>query len=325
MQLIHSLSKYLFSAILTCTLLVTWNYNIPDFIKFNVGSNAIENYASVLPAESKTIWHSMRSDFTLDHQVHSARVQAEIKKLLADQNRLYNILKSASPYIYFIFNQTKVRGLPAELALIPVIESEFNPYDRSKKGATGLWQLMPQTAHELGVKVRSGYDGRRNVIDSTKAALAYFDDLGNYFNGNWLLAIAAYNCGQYRVQSAERRSGSHSFWNLRLPTETKYYVPRLLAVAAIVKNPEKYGIHLPPVSNEPYFAEVKVDKPVNLDQVAKSSGINPKTLDKLNPDYHRTSMVKKKGSYSLLVPVHHITAVKQKLGQHVIKVEQNYR
>lgn len=320
MQLIISFSKFLLLVILTCSLLVTWNYNIPDFVRFSAINNTERN-VNVLPAESKSIWHSMRHEFTLDHQVQSARVQHEIRRLLADQKRLYNILKAAGPYIYFILNQTKSRGLPAELALIPVIESEFNPYDRSTKGATGLWQLMPQTAHDLGVKVHSGYDGRRNVVDSTKAALAYFNDLGTNFNGNWLLAIAAYNCGQYRVESAERRSGSHSFWNLRLPTETKYYVPRLLAVAAIVQNPEKYGISLPPINDEPYFAEVKVDKPVNLDQVAKSSGINPKTLDTLNPDYHRTSMVKKKDGYSLLVPVRHVTLVKAKLGQHVIKAK----
>src|SRR5262249_6307926 len=148
---------------------------------------------------------------------------------------------------------TRARDLPAELALIPVIESEYNPNDRSNKGATGLWQLMRQTAHELGVVVQGGYDGRRNVLASTKAALAYFKDLGDLFNGNWYLAIAAYNCGQGRVQSAIRRTGSESFWNLPLPRDTKYYVPRLLAVAEIVKHPAKYGITLPQVQNKPYF------------------------------------------------------------------------
>jgi membrane-bound lytic murein transglycosylase D len=149
-----------------------------------------------------------------------------------------------------------MRNLPSELALIPFIESEFNSNNRSKKGAAGLWQLMKETAHLFGVKIKSGYDGRRNLIVSTKAALTYFEDLGNNFKGNWYLAIAAYNSGQFRVESAVRRAGSHNFWDLKkLPRETKEYVPKLLAVAEIVQNPEKYGVHLPQVNNEPRFTQ----------------------------------------------------------------------
>ena len=243
------------------------------------------------------------------------RVQTEIRRFVADPDRLYQILKAAIPYIYFIHKQTEARGLPAEIALIPVIESEFNPYDKSNKGATGLWQLMSGTANELGIKVKSGYDGRRNVVASTKAALAYFNDLGQLFNGNWYLAIAAYNCGQGKVKSAMRRTGSDSFWNLPLPRDTKYYVPRLLAVAAIIKDPEKYGIELPPVSNEPYFEELPVSKPVNLETVAKSSGVNIETLSKLNPDYTKGSHPKKKEAKTLLVPVGKVNSVKASLHQ----------
>ena len=243
----------------------------------------------------------MGSELNLDHRAQSAQVQAEIRKLLADRGKLYSILKAAAPYIYFIHKQTQKRGLPAEAALIPVIESEFNPDDRSTRGATGLWQLMPGTAHELGIKIRSGYDGRRNVVASTKAALAYLNDLGNNFNGNWYLAFAAYNCGEGAVHSAERRNGSHNFWNLHLSQETKLYVPKLLAVAAIVKNPKKYGVKLPPVKNEPYFAEVKVNKSMNLAKVAKSSGVSVETLHTLNPDY-KHGAVPTKGA-TLLIPV----------------------
>src|SRR5262249_50075837 len=150
-------------------------------------------------------------------------------RILADQEHFYKILKSAVPYIYYIHKQTQASGLPAELALIPFIESEFNPNDLSNKGALGLWQLMSGTARDLGVKIRSGYDGRRNVITSTNAALAYFKDLGKLFKGNWYLAIAAYNCGEGRVQSSIKRTGHRNFWELPLPQETKYYVPRLLA------------------------------------------------------------------------------------------------
>jgi len=205
--------------------------------------------------------------------------------------------------------QTKARNLPAEITLIPVIESEFNPNDHSKKGALGLWQLMRQTAYELGVKVKAGYDGRRNVIASTQAALAYFSDLGNLFKGNWYLAIAAYNCGQGKVQSAIRRTGHDNFWKLPLPKETKLYVPRLLAVAEIVKNPAKYGVQLPPISNQPYFTQQQIDKPVSLKKAAESLNIDVKTLSQLNPDYSHGSIPKTE-TFTLLVPINRAAAKK---------------
>ncbi len=270
------------------------------------------------PKSGQLIWSSISSELKLDHKAQSAQVKAEIHKLLAEPNKLYSILKAAGPYIYFIHKETQARGLPAELALIPVIESEYNPNDHSNKGATGLWQLMPQTATELGIKVRSGYDGRRNIIASTKGALAYFNDLGNSFNGNWYLAIAAYNSGQGRVEHAEKRNNTDNFWDLSLPSETKHYVPKLLAVAAIVKNPEKYGVQLPPIQNQPYFAEVKVKKSVSLTSVAKSSGIDVAVLHTLNPDYNHGGSVPNKNGYSLLVPVNKVSALKARLSSVVI-------
>lgn len=303
--LLSSSTKYLILAILSFSLLFAWNGGNTNFA--DLGWMVTQQSPKTHTHPAGSIWSSMRSEFKLDHKTQSSRVQAEIRKLLADQDKLYQILEAAGPYLYFIHKQTQARGLPAELALIPVIESEFNPNDHSKVGALGLWQLMPGTARELGVHVKSGYDGRRNVVASTKAALAYFNDLGNMFDGNWHLAIAAYNCGQVKVQSVARRVGSQSFWNLPLPQETKYYVPKLLAVAAIVKNPEKYGVKLPPISNEPYFTELKVKKTVNLKHVAQTSGISIETLHTLNPDY-KHGAIPNKGS--LLVPVKKAPAVK---------------
>lgn len=307
MRIVTSRSKYLTLAVFCCSLLIAWNGISTDLTDFGFSKNAyVHRSGSFIPQDS--IWRSISRELNLDHKTNSPRVQSEIRKLLADQGKLYQILKAATPYIYFIHKQTQVRKLPAELALIPVIESEFSPGDHSKKGALGLWQLMPQTARDLGVKVnKSGYDGRRNVVASTKAALAFFNDLGNNFNGNWYLAIAAYNCGPGRVESAERRAGSHNFWDLPLPKETKLYVPKLLAVAAIVKNPERYGVQLPHITNQPYFAEIKVEKPQNLVQAAQSLGTSVKELHKLNPDYKNHKTPLKKG-VTLLIPVNKIPA-----------------
>lgn len=296
MRITISIPKLFLLVALSCSLLIARDCNRYEY------KGEPTNIESASTA-SESIWDSMSRELNLDHRDESAQVQAEIHKLLADQGELYRILQASGPYIYFIYQQTQEHHLPAELALIPVIESEFNPNDTSSKaGARGLWQLMPQTAHELGIKVREGYDGRKDVIASTHAALAYFKDLGNMFNNNWYLAIAAYNCGQGRIFSAMHHSGSSNFWSLRVPTETKLYVPRLLAVAAIVKDPEKYGVQLPNIGNQPYFTDVKIDKPMNLTQVAKKIDVNVQTLNKLNPDY-KNGMVAKQGEYTVLVPV----------------------
>jgi membrane-bound lytic murein transglycosylase D len=286
------------------------NYTLPDVVApaalpvNPVTTTKTTTITPITPAlkVEPTVWNDISRDLNMDHKAQMQQVKVEIRKLLADQDKLNSILKAASPYIYFIHKQTQLRGLPGELALIPIIESEFNPNDHSTRGATGLWQLMPGTAHELGIKVRSRYDGRRNVVVSTTAALAYFKDLGVTFKGNWYLAIAAYNCGQVRIDSAIRRAGSRSFWNLSVPKETKVYLPKLLAVAEIIKNPQKYGVTLPVVANQPYFTQLQMSKPVNLDHVAKTSGIALSTLKVLNPDYTHEVMPTKKGNYILLVP-----------------------
>lgn len=336
MQLVLNLSKFIVFAVLSWFILITWygkqtvvtdlnpaEIVVPAEVKIEKSestNNSIRAVESAVESiESiESIWNSLSSEFKLDHRTQSTQVKAEIRKLLADQEKFHQILKAASPYIYFIHKQTQARGLPAEMALIPVIESEFNPNDRSNKGATGLWQLMQGTARELGIKVISGYDGRRNVIASTKAALAYLNDLGNYFKGNWYLALAAYNAGQVRINKAMRTTGSNSFWNLPLPKETKYYVPKLLAVAAIVKNPEKYGVKLPAITNEPYFAELKLKKAVSLEKVSKSSGISIEALRILNPDYKQGVVVPKNGVYTLLVPIKKESAVKSQLSGSLI-------
>jgi membrane-bound lytic murein transglycosylase D len=313
MFLLQSRSKIILAVLSCCTLIAM--YSVP----LTVTEEHISSLVSVAPSKASigSLWNNISGELKLDHRADSAPVKAEIRKLLADHDKLNSILKAAGPYIYFIHAQIEARGLPVELALIPIIESEYNPNDHSTKGATGLWQLMPETGRELGIKVKSNYDGRRNVVASTKAALAYFNDLGKLFNNNWYLAIAAYNCGQVTIESAIRRAGSHSFWNLHVSKETKFYVPRLLAVAEIIKNPKKYGITLPPLPNKPYFAELKMKRAVSLAQVAKTSGIDLATLKQLNPDYNHP-VVPVKGAYTLLVPINEAPRALQKLSASVV-------
>jgi len=251
----------------------------------------------------RSIWESIRKEFKLNGHVNSKEVQKEIKSLMVDKNRLTRILQSASPYMYYIFNQTKSNHLPGEIVLVPMIESEFNPYDKSNKGATGIWQLMSVTAQQLGVSVKQGYDGRRNIVASTKAALAYFKDLGVLFHGNWYLAIAAYNSGQKVVLNATRKAGHKNFWQLKLPKETKIYVPRLLALAEIINHPDKYHIKLPHISNTPYFATLETKKNINLKHMANLTGTNIDMLTRLNPDYTKGSHPTHHHNKIFLVPI----------------------
>lgn len=240
---------------------------------------------TVSSATATSIWGAIGKQLKMNHYVNQSQVKKEIKILLSDKKKFQSILKDSAPYIYYIYTQTKIKHLPAEIALIPIIESEFNPNDHSNKGAIGLWQLMPQTARELGIKVNGNYDGRRNVIESTRAALAYFVDLGKFFKSNWYLAIAGYNCGQFKVRSVTRHLGTTNFWRLPLPRETKLYVPKLLAVAEIISHPQKYGVTIPVIGNKPFFTAVTVQKTVSLKSYANQHHINLATLKSLNPDY----------------------------------------
>lgn len=237
------------------------------------------------PNAQNSIWVTIGQQLKLDHSAQNPRVKKEIRKILANKQDFQAILNRSTPYIYYIYSQTQKRHLPAELALIPIIESEYNPNDHNSIDALGLWQLMPGTAKILGVKMGNGYDGRRNVEASTKAALTFFTDLKNQFNGNWNLAFAAYNCGPGCVSSAVKRSNSNNYFNLSLPLETKIYVPRLLAMAEIIKHAKEYGITLPPIPDAPYFTKVQVKKSQTLANFAKSTGSDLTELKKLNPDY----------------------------------------
>src|SRR5579864_1155518 len=177
MQFISNISKSLLLVLLLgCSIIITFTH-----VTMEATDLGLIRPIATDTTKTATLWASIRQEFVLDHHTQSARVQAEIRKLAADPQRFHDILKAAGPYMYYIYKQTRARGLPMELALIPFIESEFNPNDHSNKGALGLWQLMKETARGLGVKVKDGYDGRRNIVSSTNAALTYFNDLGTYF------------------------------------------------------------------------------------------------------------------------------------------------
>ncbi len=254
---------------------------------------------------SQDIWKQIAKDFTLSEYEDTPEVQKQIRWYQNHSKSLTQIAERAAPYLYYIHQQVREKGLPGELVLLPIIESAYNPFAYSQ-GASGLWQLMPQTGSRLGIKQSAAFDGRRDVVSSTQAALSYLGYLDNIFDDNWLLAIAAYNSGPGTVLNADKANkGAHGdteFWSLRLPATTKQYVPRLLAIAAIISNPEKYGIQLPNVPNEPYFAKVDITDPIALSKVAKLSEVPANDIYNLNAGYNQKQVATNAPKH-LLIPV----------------------
>lgn len=265
---------------------------------------------------SNEIWSRVRTHFHLEPPTHSQRYHRHIKRLATSQSTVNVLVKNASPYLYFILEEVEKRGMPSEIALLPMIESTFDPNDRSHKGAVGLWQLMPALGRHHGLKQNSAYDGRRDVYESTKVALDHLQYLHKRFNGNWLLALAAYNSGEFRVLNAIKRNrAAHKptdYWSLPLPKETQDYVPKLLAWVEIVRAPKSYGLSLPNIPNKPVFTRLNTGKAIDISHAAKVANISETQLRKLNPGFKKS--MDPKGPFHLVVPIQQASVVQEKLG-----------
>ncbi len=261
-----------------------------------------------LPANASTppnVWSVLRQQFMLNHQTNRPEVQTQLRWLMTHPSYIQQ-LSQAEPYIYHIINEIKQRRLPGEIALIPLIESSFDPFASSHAGAAGLWQIMPETGSDYGLKRDWWFDSRRSIGPSTSAALNYLSYLNKFFNGNWLLAFAAYNAGEGTISRIIKNSGLTinrpiSFWSLQVPQETKAYIPRLLALAEIVQNPDRYHVDLPDIPHVPYFEEVNIGSQINLNDAAKLAGISYQDLIKLNPGFNHWATAPYR-PYKLLIP-----------------------
>lgn len=239
--------------------------------------------------ESRSVWSVMRRGFLLDHHLDHPRVRYWIEWY---QNRPYIIeryVRDAEPWLFYVTQAVEDRGMPSEVALLPFIESGYDPLAKNGKGATGLWQFTSATAQSMGLTASQEHDPRYNPIAATTAALDYFNWLSRYwYNNDWVLMFAVYNAGVGRVNRAIDTAGSRNFWQLPLPGETRDYVPRLLALSAIIDAPHHYGIDLPNVPARPAFVSVKVQRKLPLDAIPTSSTTR-ETVKALNPA-HRTAI-----------------------------------
>ena len=225
----------------------------------------IEQIAPLSPQKLDDVWQRIRAQLTFANSSHPD-VQQRIAWYLSHPNYMDEISRRAEPYLYYIVTEVEKRNLPIELALMPLIESDFDAGAYSHKHASGLWQLTPAIAKYFKVQISSWYDGRQDVIDSTRAALDFMEYLHRRFDGDWYHAIAAYNLGEGRVLRAisnnKKQGKPTDFFNLKLPKQTSQYVPKLLAAAQLLKSQK---MAFPTILNSPTIAVLPIDDAVILD------------------------------------------------------------
>ena len=277
--------------------------------------------------EHTSVWTRIRAGFGLQSD-HPEHLQEHISWIGSHERYFKRVTERGQPYLHYVLDEVEKRAMPTEIVLLPVIESGFKPFAYSSGKAAGIWQIIPSTGKQLGLKSSWWYDGRRDVIDSTGAALDYLQLVNNNLGGDWLLSLAAYNCGEGAVRRARRKARAagkgQDFWSIRpyLPRETQAYVPRLLAAAAAVHNPSRFGLSLYPVANQAHFDVVKLPGQIDLGIAAKTAGITLKEMQRLNPGFKRWA-TDPDGPHRLLVPRHR-TAVfraalaKLPLGEQVV-------
>ena len=251
------------------------------------------------------LFDRMRAGFALD-EVQEPAIDQQLAWFEHNPDYLERVFQRGQRYMYHVVTEVEARGMPLEFALLPVVESAYEPFAYSVSRAAGLWQFIPDTGRRFGLKQDWWFDGRRDVIESTRAALDYLQALHDQFDGDWLLAIAAYNVGENTVQRELDYNRAHGkpadFWHLKLPAETRAYVPKLLAMKRLMAEPERYGLEFAAIPNEPYFAVIDTNSQIDLKIAAQLAGTSYDELVALNPGYNRWA-TDPDGPHRMLVPI----------------------
>ncbi|WP_070968489.1 lytic transglycosylase [Vibrio sonorensis] len=303
---------------------------IPETNTSSNGSKEVINTVSVktpeveqptpiaTPQQQQDVWQRIAMQLDMPIPEHS-KVDYYRTWYLKHPNHLKTVSKRAEPFLYLITERIEQRGLPLELALLPIVESSFDAFAYSHGSAAGLWQFVPGTGKMYGLEQNFWYDGRRDVSAATDAALDYLTHLNNRFDGNWNHAIAAYNSGGGRVSRAIRKNVElgkpTDFFSLSLPKETSGYVPKLLALADIVANQQHYGIEIPSIANKPVVAVVDPKEQLDLAIAASYAGISVKKLQSLNPAYNQWATAPD-GQHQLLLPIESVDTFNAKASEN---------
>lgn len=264
-----------------------------------------------------SVWPRIISLYRLP-KIKNKRIQRELRWYVEHPDYLQRVQMRAEPYLFDIVEQIEHQNLPGEIALLPVVESAFQPHARSHARAHGIWQFIPSTGRLYGLKQNGWYDGRRDIYASTQAAIRYLQKLHREFDGDWLLALAAYNCGEGAVHNAInknlRRGRPTNFWSLQLPRETKNYVPRLMAISQVIANARSYNISLRPIPNRPALERVQIGSQIDMAVAAELAGISIEKLYHYNPAFSQWA-TDPMGPHRLVMPAELSESFKTKLAE----------
>lgn len=251
------------------------------------------------------VWQRLQTGMQMT-SVSNKRVTTQLNWYLKNRKYLNRVMERANLVMPFVLDELEARGLPTELALLPIVESAYQTFAYSHGRASGMWQIIPSTGRFLGLKQNWWYDGRRDIIESTRAALHYLDSLAKQFDGDWELALAAYNAGPGKIRSAVRynkkRKRGTDFWQLtKIRKETRNYVPKLLALKELFGNPDIYDLELLPMDREVGYEAVEIDGQIDLALAADLAGVTINEIYQLNPAFNRWATAPK-GPHRLLLP-----------------------
>jgi len=275
-------------------------------------------------AQDQDLWASIGDELKMGIP-ENTRIREQKQKYLSNKSYLHDVTLRAEPYMYWIAGQVKKRNMPMELVLLPIVESAFDPHATSGANAAGIWQIIPSTGRNYGLKQTRSYDARRDIVASTTAALDMMQRLNKMFDGDWLLTVAAYNSGEGRVMKAMKankaRGKPTDFWSLPLPQETKLYVPKMLALSDLLKNSKRYGIRLPTADESRALARVRIDSPVEMKQLADMAGISVSKLKTFNAGV-KGSTLGASGPKYVMVPQKHVDQLRESLASGDIAAVQ---
>ena len=269
---------------------------------------------SSLTAPSSNLWLRIQDGFTMP-ELNSPLVITETRRLAAKPEYVQRSMARSSRYLFYIVEEVNLRGMPTEIALLPFVESAFNPVAKSTAKAMGIWQFMPATGKDFKLTQNVFRDERRDVLQSTNAALDYLQRLHRQF-GDWQLALAAYNWGEGNVAKAIKRNQAArlptDYLSLKMPKETRDYVPKLMAYKAIVLDPKAYGIVLPELENHPYFVAIDVTRDIDVEVVTTLSGLTPEEFRNLNPSFNKP-VILSAANQQILLPFGHAEVFQENL------------
>lgn len=275
-----------------------------------------ESSQDVMP--NANLWFYVAEQLEFDVPSNQGRIIAQKNWYLKHPNYMQRVSNRASPFLYYIVDRLEAEGMPLDIALLPIVESAFDPFAYSHGRAAGMWQFIPGTGKNYGMKQTWWYDGRRDIIASTNGAIAYLKRLHKMFDGNWLHALAAYNSGEGRVMRSIRKNKRlgkpTDFWSLDLPRETRAYVPKLLALTDILRNRESNKFAWPSIKNTPVLDIVDVGSQIDLSKAANMAGLTTAELQALNPGFNRWA-TDPDGPHHLLIPLSNLDTFKVALTQ----------